>query len=117
MSETTSYYGIIEVGVIENIGESTDQIGLLTAKVVHYPDCQQLIFWLPEYGGNGYRTYCVKDKYSQNILEQDRVQEKLNGSIQLLFDSLPWPVGDLVIEILRSASNMKITAELAMSFM
>ena len=51
-----SYYGQIKLGDIVNTGDNAKDIGLLTARFVHYPDCQQLIVWLPEYGGRGYGT-------------------------------------------------------------
>ena len=99
MNKTTNFNGIIEIGTIQNVGERSEEIGLLTAKSVHYPDCQQLILWLPEYGGAEYGSYCVTNKQSQTIQVQGLVAEKLNGSVQLVFDTLPWPSSDYVLEI------------------
>ena len=95
----TPHNGIIELGTIENTGDNADQIGLLTAQFVHYPDCQQLQLWLPEYGRNGYGNYRILDKNKQNVLENALVDDKLSGSIKMLFDTLALPEGAYTLEI------------------
>ena len=95
----TPHNGIIELGTIENTGDNADQIGLLKANFVHYPDCQQLTVWLPEYGRNGYGNYRILDKNKQNVLENTLVDDKLSGSIQMLFDTLTLPESEYTLEI------------------
>lgn len=99
MTEMIAHNGIIELGTIENTGDNADQVGLLHAQFVHYPDCQQLQIWLPEYGSNGYGRYRIIDKNTQTILENALVEDKLNGSIQMLFDTLGLTDSDYVLEI------------------
>jgi len=94
--------GIIEIGIIENIGVDAHQIGLLTAQFVHYTDCQQLKVWLPHYGRDGYGSYQIINTATQYKAEEGSVENKVNGSIQLLFDTLPWSDSTYVLEINRT---------------
>lgn len=91
--------GIIELGTIENTGDNADQLGILQAQFVHYADCQQLQVWLPELGRNGYGSYRIIDKNTQTIIEIALVEDKLSGSIKMLFDTLGLPDSDYVLEI------------------
>lgn len=99
MTEMIPHNGVIELGTIENTGDNADQLGILQAQFVHYPDCQQLQVWLPEYGRNGYGSYRIIDKNTQTIIENALVQDKLSGSIKMLFDTLGLPDSDYVLEI------------------
>lgn len=99
MTEMIPHNGIIELGTIENTGDNADQLGILQAQFVHYPDCQQLQVWLPEYGGNGYGNYRIVDKNTQTIIENALVTDKLSGNIKMLFDTLGLPESDYVLEI------------------
>jgi hypothetical protein len=91
--------GIIELGTIENTGDNADQISLLTVHFGHYPDYQQLIIWLPEYGRSGYGRYKIIKKATQTAVEQGEIGDKLNGSVQLLFDTIGWSEGIYRLEI------------------
>ena len=97
----TPHNGIIELGTIENVGDNANQIGLLTAQFVHYPDCQQLQVWLPksEYFKRDYGNYQIVNKTTQTIEEQGLVEDKVSGSIQMLFDTIGFSEGDYVLEI------------------
>ncbi|MEZ4852380.1 MAG: hypothetical protein R3B93_28110 [Bacteroidia bacterium] len=99
MTEMISHNGIIELGTIENTGDNADQMGILHAQFVHYPDCQQLQVWLPEYGRSGYGSYRIIDKNTQVIIENALVEDKLNGSIKMLFDTLGLPDSNYMLEI------------------
>lgn len=93
------YNGFIVFGKVENTGNNPDKIGLLTAKFVHYPDCQQLIIWLPESGKVGYENYKLTDISSNTTIESGKVEERLNGSVQLLFDTLFLKDSKYILEI------------------
>lgn len=91
--------GIIVIGKTENSGNNSGEIGLLNVKFVHYPDCQQLIIWLPESGIMGYGNYTLTDINSNTIVERGKIEERLNGSVQLLFDTLFLPDNNYTLEI------------------
>lgn len=101
------YYGKIAPGSIQNIppvvASATGQavfepLEKESLKFVHYPDCQQLIIWLPRPGVE-YSTLILRNIDTGNIREQWLVADKLSGAIQLLWDTLPVPPGNYVIEI------------------
>ncbi len=106
--EPYTHNGIIELGIIENTGDNADQIGLLTVNFNHYPDCQQLVAWLPEYGRSGYGHYRIIDKNTNTILENALVEDKLGGSVQLIFDTLGIYVGTFLLEIEHPKSGKHV---------
>lgn len=71
--------------------------GLLTAKFVHYPGAQQLIVWLPTSGYHGYGELRVAGPDGQ--VEAGPVRDRLNGSVQILWNTLGWPPGEYRIEV------------------
>lgn len=89
--------GDIEIGAVANIG-APEQVGLLTARFVRYPGCQQLTLWLPQSGYHGYGALRVLMSNSK-VIEQTTVAERLNGSVQILWDTLEWEAGAYRIEI------------------
>lgn len=93
------YFGKIELGKIENTGDNAQAIGELKARFVHYPDCQQLTIWLPQYGWHGYGAIRLIDLTKQQIIDERPVTERLNGGIQILWDTLPIAPSDYCIEI------------------
>ena len=93
------YEGIIEMPKIENTGNNADQIGTLKARFVRYPGCQQLTVWLPEYGGNGYGNYQIMETTTQKVIENGLVAQKINGSVQMLWDSIGWSAGQYLLDI------------------
>lgn len=99
MDEPLSYPGDISIEAIENSGENAAQFGLLTAQSIHYPDCQQLVIWLPQYGRSGYGSYHVRDRATRSTIAEGEIEQILNGSTQILFDTLTWPDGNYVLEI------------------
>lgn len=92
------HFGIIALGVIENTGEKGDATPVVTAKFVHYPDCQQLIIWLPQYGRN-YGSMRLTDLGTKQAVFEHPVGDKLSGSIQLLWDTLDVAPGEYLVEI------------------
>ena len=71
---------------------------VLTAKFVHYPGSQQLILWLPQDGWSGYRTFRIRGPRGERV-EDSEVTARLNGRVQILVDTHPWPPGDYLVEI------------------
>jgi hypothetical protein len=73
------------------------EIGVLTLRFVYYPGAQQLILWLPQSGYHGYGDVTVTRDGA--LIEQATVRERLNGSVQILWDTLAWVPGDYLIKI------------------
>jgi hypothetical protein len=89
--------GAIEIGANCNV-RAPEGMGLMHVRYARYPGCQQLQVWLPQPGREGYSELRVAGARGK-VLEQSRVEDRLNGSVQLLFDTLAWPPGPLVLEI------------------
>lgn len=100
-AEPTAHEGRIEIGAIANL-DAPPELGLLHAQFVRYPGCQQLTVWLPQPGHTGYGRLRVQHG-KDHLLEQADVAQRLNGSVQLLWDTLAWPPGPLRITIDHSA--------------
>ncbi len=88
-----NYFGIIEIDRVDN-----EQAGPVAAvdfiplaidhtRFVHYPDCQQLIIWLT-YPGSEYGNIRLVDTNTGKTVDEYSVADKLNGSIQLVWDTL-----------------------------
>jgi hypothetical protein len=93
----TSYHGQIELGAIQTPGAPPDT-PVLKARFVHYPDCQQLTVWLPDYGRD-YGRLRIVERGSGTATHDGPVTDWLNGSIQLLFDTVPLPPGDYALSV------------------
>lgn len=85
-----------------NSGAPADT-GLLTAKFVHYPGSQQLIVWLPSSGYEGFGELRLTGP--AGVVEVAPVRDRLNGSVQILWDTFFWPPGDYRLEIDRTAGG------------
>ncbi|HEV7783503.1 MAG TPA: hypothetical protein VGO58_19650 [Chitinophagaceae bacterium] len=101
--EAKNYFGIIEIGKINNKFLEESGTKLLPLKennvsFVHYPDCQQLIIWLPN-PGREYEKLRLTDREKRKPVEEWPVSDKLSGSIQILWDTLPLAPGNYRIEI------------------
>lgn len=95
--EAPAFDGLVVVGRIQNMNAPAE-IGVLTVKAVHYPGSQQLILWLPQPGYQGYGDMRLVGPDGE-IIETATVQSRLNGSVQILWDTLPWRPGAYRIEI------------------
>lgn len=102
-----AFTGIVELIAVSNpytrgqAEEERSPIPLLqegNIKLVHYPDCQQLILWLPA-PGRDYGNFRLVSSDNNEILEAFPVADQLSGSIQLIRDTLPWTPGNYRIEI------------------
>lgn len=103
-----AHEGHIVLGNIRN-ADAPATVGLLTLKFVHYPGAQQLILWLPQSGYHGYGDLVLTRDSA--VIDRATVRDRLNGSVQILFDTLPWPRGDYAITITH-ADGWRHEAEL-----
>src|SRR5262249_38521486 len=94
--EPEEHEGHIVIGEITSPGAPSD-LKPPTVQFVHYPGAQQLILWLPRPGYQGYDRLTVAR--GKHIIEDEDVGRRLNGSIQILSRTLPWPEGDYRITI------------------
>jgi hypothetical protein len=104
----TDYYGKIEITAINNMQVDTDhsddgsfvftRLEPKHVQFIHYPDCQQLCIWLPYYGREYGKLRLYKKDQKEPVQEWE-VTDLLSGSIQLIWDTLPVPVGDYVFII------------------
>jgi len=107
--ETPAFEGPVVVGRIQN-ASAPAEIGVVTVKAVHYPGAQQLVLWLPQ---TGYQGYCDVSLTGPGgtLIEQASVRDRLNGSVQILWDTLPWRPGAYRIEITH-ANDWRHSVEL-----
>jgi hypothetical protein len=97
MPDPAAFEGPIELGQAHNLN-APSHVGLLVARFVRYPGCQQLQLWLPQPGYEGYgelRVVCDDG----TVLDRDPLQRRLDGSVHLLFDTLDWPPCAITLEI------------------
>jgi hypothetical protein len=93
----TSHHGQIVLGAPSNHGPRADQ-ACLTARFVHYPDCQQLILWLP-HPGRDYQRLRITDLATGTEALSFAVADRLQGSIQLLLDTSVLPAGQYTLTV------------------
>jgi len=91
-----AHEGHIVIGDIRTL-DAPPAIGAPTLRFVHYPGAQQLILWLPQSGYHGYGDVTVT--HNGALIEKVAVRDCLNGSVQILWDTLVWPPGDYRIVI------------------
>lgn len=97
MPDPSTHEGPIQLGQAHNLN-APSHVGLLTARFVRYPGCQQLQLWLPQPGHEGYgelRVVCDDG----TVLDRDPLQRRLDGSMHLLFDTLAWTPRAYSVEI------------------
>lgn len=75
-----------------------ESVGVLTAKFVRYEGCQQLTLWLPQDGHSGYERLRIRQA-GGDWIEDASITGRLNGRVQILIDTYPWPPGDYAVEI------------------
>ena len=92
----TAYEGQVVVGAI-GTHDAPPAVGVPTVRYVHYPGAQQLILWLPQSGYHGYGDVTLTR--GAEVVEKETVRRRLNGSVQILWNTLHWPPGDYVIRI------------------
>ncbi len=98
------YYGIIQDITITNYEAN---IGIETpflmterdVKMVHYPDCQQLIIWLPDHGRN--YAYLILVSETEEIIQKSQMGNVLQGSNKLILDTLPLAPGNYSLQMTK----------------
>lgn len=83
--------------------------GLLVARFVRYPGCQQLVVWLPQPGHTGYLELLVH-QLGRGVRERAPVSSRLSGSVQILFDTLSWPPGEYRIDVTHARGGCQSIA-------
>lgn len=114
MPEKESFYGEAWIDAIKNI--HTDELKNQECKhmdesnvsFVHYPDCQQLIVWLPEYYNN-YSTISIVDSDSEENIFQNNINDIISGGTEIIIDSLFIRPGNFVVSI---QANCGLTHEI-----
>lgn len=69
----------------------------VNVRVIHYPDCQQLVFHMPQYAWDA-GTFRLTNACSQEVIEEKPVRERLNGGTMILTNTLPYPPGFYTID-------------------
>jgi hypothetical protein len=69
-------------------------------RIIHYPDCQQLVIMLPAYY-TAYKTIEIFKEDGGEIIYQADVNNIISGSVQIIIDSLFIPPGSFTINIIR----------------
>ncbi len=102
------WFGIIEIVRIKNVTAKAAKkehavkgfkdLKDTDIRFVHYPDCQQLIIWLPQ-PGREYGMLRLINKKTKKIADEFPVTDKLSGTIQLLWDTSGIKPGEYSIEI------------------
>lgn len=94
---TLPTFDIIRFLSLQNQDQNPNSNESLTVRFVRYPESQQLVIWLPSSGYLGYSHYLLS--HYENELEKGEVSNKLNGSVQMLWDSLLWKEGLYTLQI------------------
>lgn len=101
------YFGKVELGAIENqintvisSNQSTpiNELKAENIKYVFYPDCQQLIIWLPNPGSH-YNEFKIHNLDHGQVILSDKVQNIINGSIQIILDSSNFSPASYCLEL------------------
>lgn len=101
-----AYYGKCVLTSVSNLWQgSGDKTGEGQAgsvepekvRVIHYPDCQQLVFHMPQYAWDA-GTFRLTNTCSQEVIEEKPVRERLNGGTMILTNTLPYPPGFYTID-------------------
>lgn len=97
--DSMSYEGMIEVKEIRNLGYPTGTDDGLSYRFVRYPGAQQLCLWLPVdvYADPG--TIRLMETHSGKELFHEDVSVKVNGSVQLILDTLDWPFEEYLLQL------------------
>ncbi len=97
MAATHGFEGEIDLDDPVNTG-APESVGVLKAMFVRYEGCQQLTLWLPQDGQAGYERLRIRQA-GGDWIEDSELADRLNGRIQILTDTFPWPPGRYRIQI------------------
>jgi hypothetical protein len=95
--EPQAFEGQVSVERVETSGAPC--AGVPTVKAVHYPGAQQIVLWLPRsiYEDDGYQDVVLLRDGAE--VWREAVRSRINGSVQMLFDTLTWPPGGYLVAI------------------
>lgn len=89
--------GMIQFTALRNEGTTNQELPGLSVRFVRYPDSQQLVIWLPREVYTGYTRYMIRT--GDREWEHDEVNTKINGTVQMLWDTILWPPANYTLEI------------------
>lgn len=102
-----SFFGVIEILKVENIfptgaeDQGGENVMLMDhVRFVHYPDCQQMSLWLPEYFRE-YQDAIIRNTVDHVVIFDQKVEHIINGSIKILIDTLFIPPGEYEFTITK----------------
>ena len=68
-------------------------------KMIHYPDCQQLIIWLPDHGRN--YAFLILVSETEEFIQKSKMGDVLQGSNKIALDTLPLAPGNYSLQITK----------------
>jgi|GEM_PF-2427039 len=75
------------------------------ARVAQYPESQQLQLWLPEAANpEDWQRLRLRDAFGQMLLDEP-MRQLLMSRTRVLLNALPWPAGELWLEISHSSGG------------
>jgi hypothetical protein len=104
--QTAAYYGKCLLTKLSNFYQpggdapATENAGEILAhhvRVIHYPDCQQLMFHMPKYAYDA-GAYRLINSVTGKMIENVQVRDHLSGSTMILLDTLSYQPGFYTIE-------------------
>ena len=96
LTQVTNFY---PEGTGDNASGETE-IGIVRkeqVRVIHYPDCQQLVFHMPRYAWDAGQLRLM-DAVSGTALSSSKVSDRLSGGTMIIWDTLPLKPGFYTIE-------------------
>lgn len=101
------FFGVIEILKVENIfpadahDHGGENIMLMDhVRFVHYPDCQQMSLWLPEYYME-YHDAIIRNSVDNVVIFDQKVEHIINGTIKITIDTLFIPPGEYEFSIMK----------------
>ena len=104
----SSFFGMVTMTSLENVHQSKgksnekvisdDLMDETRIRLVHYPDCQQLIIWLPV-DGDFYQDLVICDSKSKHEIWRKEIREIITGTIKIVLDTLPFKPGEFYVKI------------------
>ena len=111
IEHSSQFFGVIQLLEIKNIqaqsglpkDEEIKDLWIFDKnfKFVHYPDCQQLILWLPDHHRH-YQNIRIQDLDTNETIYSHDIADVINGSIQILIDSLFIHPGEFELSIKKN---------------
>jgi hypothetical protein len=108
IEESDSYFGKCLLTKVSNFykdptkneSEGIETNGIVNpekVRVIHYPDCQQMVFHMPKFAYYA-DSYQLIDNVTGAVMEDLEVKDRLSGSTMMQIDTLPYRPGFYTIE-------------------